>query len=873
MLIGGAAVVPSAWAPASRANDLTVSQNVLRTGWDSAETTITPTSVKGFTQLFDTAVAGQVYAQPVVIDSLNTVVVATETDDVYGLNAATGAILWHTKLGTPMPITWCGDLTPDIGVTSGPVYDPTLGPNGTLLIAAETGGSSAPLWAIWEVNPVTGHAVQWKTISGHPANDSHISFTPKQDFARPGLLLMNGWVYAAFGSHCDHQPYAGYVAGVNVTSKALALWTDESGVTNNQAGIWQGGGGIMEYAPGAIYVTSGNGISPAYGAGRKPPGTLAESVIHLSANATTGALKPIDFFSPNNAPALDAADHDFGSGGPVGLPFGVSGGAKAHPHLMVQAGKDGRIFLLDPYSLGGRSSNNSGALYVSPVYSGLWGHPAVFADTTTLTSANAAAAHNYMYYVGKNDVLRVFKFGVSGSGLPTISDIANSALVYGYTSGSPIVTSDGTNAATAVVWVVYSPGSSGAGAILEAYDVSSTAMTGCSATHQCKLAPIFSAPIGTAVKFAVVATSAGRVYVGTRDNHVYGFGAPPAAAPLAATATALGSTPLSTATTKTVTTTATQATTVTGVSAATGASNATTPTGQFSVTKVTVTKKGKATPVTVTLPVKLAKGDKLNATVKFIPAAPGDTDGTLVVTSKSAAQPVVRIPLSAGGTQTALYAKPSSEAFPLAPDQGVTDVPVGTSVPGTVVVSNFGTSPYTITSVTPPSGAFSFTPGGVTPYAGQKLMPGQSISVAVSYSPLAPGPANGSFTIAGTSGGPRTSTTVTLSGIGTAAVSKVTAPAVDFGTIPAGKASTLYVHITNTGNTQAQIAGASALPAPFAAQATPQPGLPFNPSYDLYIPVTFTPKKPGKFSAHYTLKWTDMKGAHTLNITLTGTAK
>ncbi len=502
------------------------------------------------------------------------------------------------------------------------------------------------------------------------------------------------------------------------------------------------------------------------------------------------------------------------------------------------------------------------------------GHPAVFANTNPLTAANASAARDYMYFVGKSDVLRVFKFGVSSKGLPTLSDVANSSLVYGYGSGSPIVTSNGTDAATAVVWEVYSKGSSGVNSVLEAYDVSSAKLSGCSASSPCSLSPIFSARIGTAAKFSVVASSAGRLYLGTRGGRVCGFGAPTAATPLAARTTSLSRTAVNTTTTRTVTITATMTTSVSSVSVATGATNAPAGRNQFKVVKVTVTRKGSTIPKPITsFPVDLGKGDKLNATVTFTPAAPGGTDGTLAVTSQSAKIPVVSVPLTGDGTQPALYAEPGSLAFPLAPDQGVTDVPVGISVPGTVVVSNFGTSTYTITSVKPPAGAFSFTAGGNAPTVGEKLVPGQSISVAVSYTPLTGGSANGSFTITGTSGTTKTSTTVNLSGIGTPAVSEVTAPAVSFGDIPVGKKATLYVHITNTGNTQALIAGTSTLIAPFQAQATPEPGLPFNPSYDLFIPVTFTPRQAGSFSARYTLKWTDLRGRHTLSVLLSGRAK
>lgn len=87
--------------PAARADEVTVSQNDLRTGWDPNEPTLTPSALSGggFGQLFSTAVNGQVYAQPLVVGS--TLIVATENDWIYGLNSTTGAVEWSTSLGTP----------------------------------------------------------------------------------------------------------------------------------------------------------------------------------------------------------------------------------------------------------------------------------------------------------------------------------------------------------------------------------------------------------------------------------------------------------------------------------------------------------------------------------------------------------------------------------------------------------------------------------------------------------------------------------------------------------------------------------------------------------------------------------------------------
>ena len=210
---------------AVRADDVTASLNKLRTGWDPGEPKLSPSVVSGgtFNRVFSTAVNGQVYAQPIVVGS--TLIVATENDWVYGLNAATGAVQWSRSLGKPYKITWCGDLTPHIGVTSTPVYDPA---NGMLYVLGQTLTNGSPSWHLFGIDAKTGRVSLKKPIDGSPTNDPNIKFRPKYELARPGLLLTKGTVYGAFGAHCDVQPYAGYVVGVNVSTNASTLWTDES---------------------------------------------------------------------------------------------------------------------------------------------------------------------------------------------------------------------------------------------------------------------------------------------------------------------------------------------------------------------------------------------------------------------------------------------------------------------------------------------------------------------------------------------------------------------------------------------------------------------------------------------------------------------
>ena len=56
-----------------------------------------------FGPLFATTVTGQIYAQPLVVkqsvSSTGTLIVATEQDNVYGMNPVSGAIDWTKSLG------------------------------------------------------------------------------------------------------------------------------------------------------------------------------------------------------------------------------------------------------------------------------------------------------------------------------------------------------------------------------------------------------------------------------------------------------------------------------------------------------------------------------------------------------------------------------------------------------------------------------------------------------------------------------------------------------------------------------------------------------------------------------------------------------
>jgi hypothetical protein len=682
------------------------------------------------------------------------------------------------------------------------VYDPSTNTVYVMALVKEISYE----WHLFGINASTGAITLAKRIAGSPTNNSKLTFNAVQQGQRAGLLLLDGWVYAAFASHCDHTPYAGYVAGVHVAQRPLTttLWTDEAGVSSGKlAGIWQSGGGLMSDGPNRIFVATGNGISPPESSGNSPPGELAESVIRLAPSHTDGSLTAKDFFSPADAPALDSADHDFGSGGPVGLPFGT----KTYPHLMTQEGKGGTLYVLNRDGLGGREQTSSDGdqdladLGPLPEH---FGHPAAFGNTTTLTSSNASNSSDYMVFVGKQDFMRELKFGVSSSDKPTINDDANSTFTLGYTSGSPIITSNGTNPASAIIWAVNSSGSTGTGASLGAWDLLPQPKAG----GGTKLREIWSGNIGTASKFSIAASSNGMVYVGTRDGKLLAFGLKGAAALQRSTTvtypdTALGSaasTPVSVTATRTVTVTGTQ---VTAMS---------TP-APFTVGTVTETHPGGGKPVPVTFPVTLHKGDALHAAVTFTPAAPGGATGQVTFTT-TAAKDAAAVPLIGDGTQTGLFATSTALSFAIVENEGtsVTNVPVGVTVPLTTAITNGGDTPVTVTSVTPPTGPYT---AQNLPKVGTVIKPGASVTVQITYAPQAVATSNGSFTVTASNG---TSATVTLTGTGLPPVTKFTASpsTVHFGPVRVGHTARVMVHVVNAGN------------QPSLMKRTPGPGAPFG---------------------------------------------
>jgi hypothetical protein len=801
----------------------TIAFDPMRTAWDGNEPALTPSSVGSstFGQLFSTAVGAQVYAQPLVV--AGTVVAATEENAVYGLDGATGAVKWQVSLGPSWPASTisCGDLVPNVGITATPVYDAAT--NSVFLTAKVNDGPSVndPHWYMHSLDLTTGAERPGfpVLIGGAPTNDPTHPFTAMTAMQRPGLLLMNGVVYAAFGGHCDVSPYVGYVVGISTAGRQTTMWSAGAGTTMAGAGIWQSGGGLISDGPNQIILATGNGIAPPPGPGTLPPATLAEAVVRLKVGSD-GNLSASDFFSPANNAKLNTDDADLGSGGPMAIPDGY--GTAAHPHLMVQVGKDGRVFLLDRDSLGGMGQGAGGTdavLYTAGPYNGVWGRPGFLGTTQG----------GYVYTVESNGYLRAFKLVASSTGSVSLAAVGASTGTFGFSSGSPVVTSSGTDGSSALVWVVYSTGASGTNGELRAYRALPDS-TGA-------LQQVFTAPIGVAAKFASVATDGGRVYVGTRDGHVYGFGSPTKAA-VGATGTDLGQAAVGTVGGGTVTVTATRPVTLTAV--ATSAPFAVSP--------------------PPALPIALPAGGAVSVPVTFSPTAAGQANGNLSVTTSDGETDLLGI--HAIGTKDGLGSTPSALNF--------TDVPTQSISRKTVNIVNTGTTLVTVTGVTLPTSASLTVDSTTLPAIGQQIQPLASVPVTVTYSPTTTDAVTDSLAVTSDYGG----VTVPVTATAVSGASHLQVPAsLDFGDVAIGTSSTRSFQIQNTGNISLTITKAKAPQGVFSTTAPLAEGLVIPPGKSVYQSVTFAPTvagQAGTSSTYYLVTGDDGQGAQEVMLTGNG---
>ena len=296
------------------------------------------------------AVDGAVYAQPLVVGA--EVIVATENNSVYALDAASGAVRWSRHLAVPVPGGLpCGNIDPS-GITGTPVADVATGRLWVVTFTAQP----AYRHTLWELDLASG-----QTVAQRPVDVS--GSDPRAQQQRGALVLLGSRVYVPFGGlDGDCSDYKGRMVGAPVSgSGSLVTFTTAN---QRQAGIWAPAGESVR--DDSLYVATGNGM---------PYDQVddSNSVVRLSPDLTVE-----DLFTPSNFESLSAGDQDLGSTAPALLPGG----------LIFQVGKEGIGYVLDGTRLGG----TGGELASSDVCEGGFGGDAVDGGTVVFSCYNSLRA-------------------------------------------------------------------------------------------------------------------------------------------------------------------------------------------------------------------------------------------------------------------------------------------------------------------------------------------------------------------------------------------------------------------------------------------------------------------------------------------------
>ncbi len=271
---------------------------------------------KKLTQAWNISLDGAVYAEPLVVNGH--VIVATEGDSLYSLDAATGKTLWRTNVGAPVSRSTlpCGNIDP-LGITGTPVYDPATG---LIFAVAEIAGPSHIMVGL-DAN--TGQ-VKIRRLVDLPG------MQPAVHQQRAALALNNGMVYFSYGGLAgDCGPYIGSVIGMQTSGTGPLL--SYKVPTPREGGIWTPPGPSID-SNGSLYVSVGNGETT------QGAWDHSDSILRLSPQ-----LQLQDGFAPQSWPQDNASDADLGSMGPVLLPN----------NLIFAAGKSGQGYLLQANKLGG----------------------------------------------------------------------------------------------------------------------------------------------------------------------------------------------------------------------------------------------------------------------------------------------------------------------------------------------------------------------------------------------------------------------------------------------------------------------------------------------------------------------------------------
>ncbi|MGB7585002.1 MAG: hypothetical protein WBM11_09165 [Terriglobales bacterium] len=437
-------------------SDVTTQHNdTYRTGWQQNESLLSPSTVSQHTfgLLWQYQVDGAVFAQPLAYHAnsdttvgsgtttcsgCDVVFIADEQDNVYAYEAdpSSQELLWEASLGSdwicaaddnPPP---CGQgvIQPVMGVTSTPVIDEA---NKIIYVVAVENVSGTPDYYLTALNLLTGAQLASTQITPSSPGVSpdytgncettatgsgNIVFDPTLEIQRAGLLLLPntesgyGTVYVSFAP-ADSEWRNGWLVGYQYSPGSGGGLLSQTYVLNTTpygtgGGIWEGGGGLVA-ADATVGGVTNTYIFPATGNGTfdydTPRVNYGDTLFRLNQDLTiSDHFTPADEFtySGSNGTGRCPNDIDLDSGGVIALPDEVPPFLTDHPHLMVAADKEAKLYVVDRDSLTGY--HPSGDLIVQEIQTplitdypnvrGYWSYPAYYKWT------DAQGTHLALYY-------------------------------------------------------------------------------------------------------------------------------------------------------------------------------------------------------------------------------------------------------------------------------------------------------------------------------------------------------------------------------------------------------------------------------------------------------------------------------------------
>ncbi len=486
-----------------------------RTGQNINETTLSPGNVNStkFGKLGEFTVDGHVDAQPLLLSSLNipgkgaknVLYVVTEHDSIYAFDsdsngASGGTVLWKSTTllagETTSDNRGCGQVSPEIGITSTPVIDRSR--NAIYVVAMSKDANGNYFQRLHALDLTTGAELFGgpTTIqatypgTGDNSSNGSVVFDPKQYKERAGLLQIGGTIYTTWASHCDIRPYTGWI--IAYSADTLTQSSVLNIVPNGSEGaIWMSGGAPGADASGNIYFIDANGdFDPTLNSTTGLPvnGNCGNCFAKIS---STVPMTLLDYFTPLNTAAESDSDADFGSGGELLIPDVVDANGNTR-HLAVGSGKDSIIYVVDRDNMG-KFHPSSDGIYQQingQLAGGVFSKPSYFNGT--------------VYYGAVSDHIKAFPIV---NGLLATAPASVSLHTFGFPGATPAISASGTT--NGIVWVV----ENSSPAVLHAYDATNLATELYNSNQAANARDQFSSN-----KFITPIIANGKVYVGTASS-------------------------------------------------------------------------------------------------------------------------------------------------------------------------------------------------------------------------------------------------------------------------------------------------------------------------------------------------------------------